>query len=299
MSHRISGFYAAMTNENSNLYQYAPLLYGTYPFTVERRIFPADFSLKEILLDAYQLTNNNATEQFCPIFPDGCISLVFPVDNSENKTAYILGPAIFSRKLKIKPSSSVFILRLKPGIADWLDIIPASELLGEVFPLRHYLKNTENFLSKLSHAESFHERTIFATHLFNENDAQSYRRSPLLVHCLHTINSAFGQVKIADLARKLGCCARYLDMMFRRFVGLSTKNYCDVVRFQHTLDSILKQPQLSLLNIATGNGYFDQAHMNRSFKKFTGIASSFFRKPYNNIESKLILHDIQLTDLEV
>jgi len=297
MSHRISGYYSALANNNPSIYQYAPVLYGTDSHSVQHRIFPTDFALRDLLLDSYQIDNDTTTIKFFPLLPDGCISLLFVLE-SQHSSAHIIGPAMFTRKLEINPQSSIFVMRLQPGCSDWLNILPASELTKEAFPLSPYLDNIKPLIKSLRHAESFHERILFTVHTFNSNDASTYKRLPLLAHSIHCINKVHGNIKIADLSKQLGCCTRYLDMIFSRYVGVSTKNYCDISRVQHALHLITEQRELQLPDIAIECGFFDQAHMNRNFKKFTGTTTSFFRKPYNITEGKLDFHTLNLTDLE-
>jgi len=296
MSHRISGYYIALDN-SLNICQHTPILFGTQPFIAQHRVFPADFALNNLLLDSYQIDNTRQEAFNLPILPDGCINIFFLFEQ-QKQHAFILGPTTFSRKIFISPKASLFAMRLQPGCSDWLGITPATDLGWEIFPLHLYLKNTDQLLMSLKHAESFHERILFAVHSFNSNKAAVYRRIPLLAHCIHTINKEHGNLKINNLAKQLGCCTRYLDMIFRRHVGLSTKNYCDISRMQHALQNILERPELQLCEIALDCGFFDQAHMNRNFKKFTGTTASSFRKPYNIAEGKLGCTVLNLTDME-
>jgi len=296
MSHRISGYYSKLASNNPYIYPYAPVLYGADSHSTQHRIFPTDFALRDLLLDSYQIDNNGQDVKSFPLLPDGCISILFTLE-SQYSSAYIIGPASFTRKININPQASIFVMRLQPGCSDWLNIVPASELCGETFPLSPYLNNIKQLLINLRHAESFHERILFTVHNFNFNGAASYKRSPLLAHSVHCINAAHGNIKISDLSNKLGCCTRYLDMIFGRYLGLSTKNYCNIARMQYALRLITQQSTL-LSEIALECGFFDQAHMNRNFKKFTGTTASFFRKPYNIIEGKLNFHTLNLTDME-
>ena len=299
MSHSISGYHAAMMNENKRSFGYAPCFRDFPHFECERRIFPLDFALKELLLDSYQIINRSHTSHFYYFLPDGCVNLIFTFGQNSANQGYILGPLSQGRKLQIPSCSAIFCLRLQPASVDWLNIIPACELRDEVFPLEHYIKNSATLLSELNRAESFHERIIFAMHTLNANNAARYIRLPLIANCVNEINDLNGIVKISELAQKMGCCTRYLDLLFQKHVGLSTKNYSDIIRFQYTLKCILEQKDRSLLDIAIDSDFFDQAHMNRNFKKITRTTTSFFRKHYNILEQCLNRFDtIDLTNME-
>ncbi len=85
--------------------------------------------------------------------------------------------------------------------------------------------------------------------------------------------SRAGRVRIDDLARGCGWSGRHLGEVFRREVGLSPKTAARVARFDATrrrLPAALARGRVA--DLASARGYADQAHLNRDFRQFAGLA---------------------------
>jgi AraC-like DNA-binding protein len=71
---------------------------------------------------------------------------------------------------------------------------------------------------------------------------------------------------------------------FRKHVGLGPKQFGEIVRYYRFVGSLLissgNDPQALL---AALQGYYDQAHADRDFKRFTGVTPTSFRTTLNNI----------------
>ncbi len=87
-----------------------------------------------------------------------------------------------------------------------------------------------------------------------------------------------GMFNVAQLAYTANMCSRNLERYFLEQVGLSPKLFCSVVRFNHVLDLKLRYPQKDWTSIAHEGGYFDQMHLIKDFKRFSGNAPSTFLK---------------------
>ena len=85
-----------------------------------------------------------------------------------------------------------------------------------------------------------------------------------------------GRVAVAALADELGCSRRYLNAGFRSHVGITPKLLARILRFQRAV-GLMDQP-LSWAEISLACGYYDQAHLIRDFKQFTGSAPGEFAR---------------------
>jgi AraC-like DNA-binding protein len=62
-------------------------------------------------------------------------------------------------------------------------------------------------------------------------------------------------------------------------VGASPKQLASIVRFRHAVRAY--RPGLTLTQLAYDAGYFDQSHLIREFRAFTGLTPrDFLRSPY-------------------
>ena len=83
---------------------------------------------------------------------------------------------------------------------------------------------------------------------------------------LTSIYQSFGNIRIDQLARKVGWSSRHLNRLFRLNTGLSTKTFSQTVRIQHACRQLYLNPESSL-KTAGDLGFFDQAHLLNDFKK--------------------------------
>jgi len=65
-----------------------------------------------------------------------------------------------------------------------------------------------------------------------------------------------------------------LERLFISYVGVTPKKFCKIVRFYDTHKILSKEGIENLSQKVLENGYFDQAHFNRDFKKLTGVNPS-------------------------
>ena len=99
-------------------------------------------------------------------------------------------------------------------------------------------------------------------------------------------------VNIGDLSRSLGVSPSTLYRAFRDGIGLTPKQYVQVMRFRRFTDAVLAEtsgrPAALLAALA---GYADQAHASRDFSRFTGMSASAFRDTYDGIARLMALPD--------
>jgi AraC-like DNA-binding protein len=77
-------------------------------------------------------------------------------------------------------------------------------------------------------------------------------------------------VRVEDLARELGWSRRHLAVQFRDALGFTPKAMARVIRFERMLDRLRAGDPLA--DVAYDAGYADQAHLNRDFRAFSGLA---------------------------
>jgi len=112
----------------------------------------------------------------------------------------------------------------------------------------------------------------------------------LLSSTIDRIEQADGQVKVEELAQQLHMHNTTLYRLFKKYVGIGPKLYVDLVRYYTFVGGLLSdRPYGSDTLIAELEGYYDQAHASKEFRRFTGITPHAFRTTLNNI-AKLMHH---------
>jgi AraC-like DNA-binding protein len=75
----------------------------------------------------------------------------------------------------------------------------------------------------------------------------------------------------------MGISTRQLQRRFRAAVGIAPKVFCRIQRFQQVVRA-MDNPSHDWTAIATGAGYYDQAHLIRDFRQFAGKTPSALLK---------------------
>jgi methylphosphotriester-DNA--protein-cysteine methyltransferase len=99
-----------------------------------------------------------------------------------------------------------------------------------------------------------------------------WRRHPAVTVALQSFEESLGQVTIRAAAQRVELSERRFIQAFSREVGLTPKMYCRIQRFQRAREVVetLRTPRWATL--AVDAGYFDQSHLIRDFREFSGLS---------------------------
>jgi AraC-like DNA-binding protein len=76
---------------------------------------------------------------------------------------------------------------------------------------------------------------------------------------------------------------RTLERMYNKYVGVSANTYGTLNRFHKSLNQLLYTDYSKLSDLAFDNGYFDQMHFIKEFKRFAGNTPKNFIHQNNSI----------------
>jgi methylphosphotriester-DNA--protein-cysteine methyltransferase len=76
-------------------------------------------------------------------------------------------------------------------------------------------------------------------------------------------------ITIEEIINAIGIGERQLERLFRKYVGLSPKFYCRIIRFNYIFQ-LMQEQSPRLIDLTYDAGFFDQSHFIRNFKAFTG-----------------------------
>jgi len=207
------------------------------------------------------------------ILPDGCIDIIFnlgPDCQTESNTyllkseqAYLVGTMTRFKETAMLPETRLLGIRFKPAaftvFYEYPDLYKLADQTIEFSKIRSpdiqstvkystaYLDDF--FLKKLSQPK----RSIFPI----VTDIQNYG----------------GQLSVNTLAQKYFTTIRQLERAFNQQMGISPKEFINLVRYQSTLQKIKENVTgKSLLEIAFESGYYDHSHLTNEIKKYTGAS---------------------------
>ncbi|MDX1808750.1 MAG: helix-turn-helix transcriptional regulator [Sulfurospirillaceae bacterium] len=103
------------------------------------------------------------------------------------------------------------------------------------------------------------------------------KNNSTLEKIIETIYNSKGTAHIKDIAMTLHITPRQVERILKTYIGISPKKLSELIQFKASID-LLKNYNLSLVEVAVASGYFDQAHFIKNFKRFCGITPECFLK---------------------
>lgn len=217
--------------------------------------------------------------------PDGTINIVFELsdnpkyiyDNNTGKIKQECSHVWYSGVLKdyITISShheEMMVLVLKPGAGFPLvqsstakytnRVVPAEEVFGQsILTLLLELKLPTTSTEKFQAIEKWLDSQLSPDDFYLK----------VIRHAIQAIQNSPSQVNISKLSDKLGYSQKQFIHQFKKYVGITPKQFHRIVRFNEILSVVENGEILSWTRIAADFGYFDQAHFIKDFQSFSGI----------------------------
>jgi AraC-like DNA-binding protein len=106
-----------------------------------------------------------------------------------------------------------------------------------------------------------------------------------VIYALCAIQRGADAVRIGQMADEIGISHKHLLREFDRCVGLTPKAFARVCAFQRVIQSVGHKAQVEWAETAARCGYYDQAHLIREFRAFSGLTPTNYlmkRGPFLN-----------------
>lgn len=218
----------------------------------------------------------NAIDSFS-LLPDGCFDMVFCCCK-ENHTAYLWTSSTQrSEEFKLQHKCKYFGVKFLPEQHVIKLNSSMRELLGKQIPLIDVVSIVPNAIEEITAAPTFYERINVFEKLLDKYTKKS-KNQRIIEYCINKIYSLKGKLSINQLVADTGFSDRYIRNIFEEYVGFSPKQFSEVVRFQKSLSMMLKENEYSMLEIVHENGYHDQAHFIKRFKKHAHVSPSKYKR---------------------
>jgi AraC-like DNA-binding protein len=196
--------------------------------------------------------------------PDGCLDIVY----SAELGLRVVG-AMTAEQRHPQPAGSVVVgVRFRPGLARQFLKTPPAELTGLFPPLEQlWGRRARELESRLGSSSTALERArLLLSALPPPGDAfGAFSRA------MEAIAASHGTVDLDWAAAQAGMSMRQFRRRCLEESGLTPKRLCRILRFRRSLELAARR-SLSWAAIAAETGYFDQAHLIRDFREFTGQA---------------------------
>jgi AraC-like DNA-binding protein len=162
-------------------------------------------------------------------------------------------------------------IRFRPAAAHALLSVPLDELNGRAVGLDALAPALDRELAgRLGDARSPAERIAALNAVLLQRRLALPPQDPAVEEAVRTIQQAHGRISVSSLVARLSLSARQLERRFRRWVGLSPKLLCRVLRFRRVFRAAERGEVRDWAGLALLAGYYDQAHLIRDFRQFAG-----------------------------
>jgi AraC-like DNA-binding protein len=226
------------------------------------------------------------------VLPDGCIDILF--DFGEH--GHVIDPGGTRTGAQRNPSASMIVgtmtrpltvpvtnrehlvaVRFKPGKAHAILRLSAGEITDHLVSLADLWGSAARSVESELHdtGEPARQAACLERKLIQalgSNDRSDKSLDPIVSFVIgHS-----GTVSVEALASHAGLTRQQLARKFDRYVGLSPKTFCRVIRFKNLLTRARRSREIDWTALALDLGYFDQSHMISDFKEFSGLAPQRF-----------------------
>lgn len=231
----------------------------------------------------YQFTTNADTHTFLSLIPDGCFDILFCCDTA-NPSAYLwTSPFYRTKQPEFRKNCQYFGIRFFPEQSIFRLNEAMILLLAQQIPLTDVMKDVEPLIELIMSGKTFSERIkLFGVYL-QQRQMEVTKDQSMVRFAIDQIYLSRGTINIHDLSTAVGFSEQHIRRMFEAYIGFSPKQFCQIVRFQNTLDMYLDSREENLLNIIYENGYYDQAHFIKGFKKFIQLTPKQYKKIFSDI----------------
>ena len=91
------------------------------------------------------------------------------------------------------------------------------------------------------------------------------------------LESSGGKRSIGSLGVELGWSRKRMNGCFKEHLGIPPKVVARMIRFERVASLLQREPEVSWSQAAYRSGYFDQAHLIRDCRQFTGVTPEVWK----------------------
>ena len=173
-------------------------------------------------------------------------------------------------ELRFTGSIDTFMIFFQPTGLHRLFSAPVHELTNTHYEARAVLgPDMEELADRLSEGRSFEERVGIANAYFIRR-CSSLAAPDRITTAGISILGRRGRIQVPALAKQACMSPRQFERRFNREIGLPPKLYARIARFESALESKALSSDESWTEITNRLGYFDQMHLIKDFKEFSG-----------------------------
>lgn len=247
-------------------------------------------SLDPFVKDIFLLESDETnTEKKLPFYADGFPGIIYSKStnpfylqprNKKLSDFYLYGQTIEPISLDVIGEFKLVCMRMYPFAVRILLGVDPKVLNDDCYDLK-LIENidTQGTLEKLNQTEDNNDLIEILAEYFNELLQNASTNSDYRIKlAINLILKTNGTISIKELRDKLTVAERTLERHFLKEIGVTPKQFSKIIQFSSSLQQMTEADYANLTEIGFDNGFADQSHFIRSFKRFTGKTPKEFQK---------------------
>lgn len=156
--------------------------------------------------------------------------------------------------------------------------IPMSEIGGRIVSVRDLLPaGRRGLVERLHHLNTWRERFGVLDRTLAGLLSEAGAQTRTAAWAVRRIEQSGGALDMGRLARELGYSRKHVIAMFRDQVGIPPKQLARIVRFDRLVRHLRRGGGGTWADLALEFGYYDQSHMIREVRYFSGMTPTDMR----------------------
>ncbi|OPC36888.1 AraC family transcriptional regulator [Elizabethkingia miricola] len=217
------------------------------------------------------------------LFTDGSTGVVFSLRGSlatdiSHKTqlpnSFLYGQISDFQDLYTNSGFSFIIVVFSPLGMKQLTGVPAYEMKNQITDANHLFPNISFLTEELFESNNYENQIQLLNLFFLKTYTIGITKDiSIPISLMDILYKDKDSGTIGNLVKRSGYSERHIERIFKEHIGISPKAFSNIIRL-HRFLRLLSHPNesdLSMTSLGYAANYFDQSHLIREFKKYTGI----------------------------
>lgn len=257
--------------------------------------------LNPFVIGILEITNDDADHGYCKLIPRAYPAFIFTapesstIENCMNGkhydyqpgNIYFGGMGFGFVQLHVQMKTHFIVALLHPSCADIIFEAEAGRNTDALHCVSALAKDSILFYQKLWDLKK-PPILMSAIEQFLRDRLQKQSACPYITHAIDRVNQTHGNISIKKLATESYTSERNLRRKFDQHIGLSPKEYANMIRFNSVVKEVFSQKNKSLDDISINHHYYDLSHLYKDFLRFTNDAPSNLLKQNQTVNRALL-----------
>lgn len=239
--------------------------------------------VKNILVFEEPETNQKT---ILPFFADGYPGLMFQdtengllvsPHNKQMPLLFLYGQTIKPIELVIQGHYKLIVFQFFPFVLKSFFNVTAKDINDGCYDLQQLENGIETIKQLTENSNSEKRIEILSSLLFNIFQSKKESLDFQVRQAIQIIIDNNGQITIGQICNQLHLTERTFERRFIKEVGISAKQFSNIIQFQLSLEQLTLKDFTKLTDIVYKNGYADQSHFIKVFRAYTGKTPKAFK----------------------